>query len=110
MPPTELLISAGEASGDMYAARLASALRARRDVRLFGMGGPRMREAGVELLLHAYFLSAETLGDGVAGATFATVGGSRRYQATIAIDATADALVAHSAGVPTPIVSPSETS
>src|SRR5580704_14427086 len=45
MPPTELLISAGEASGDMYAARLATALRARRDVRLFGMGGPRMREA-----------------------------------------------------------------
>ena len=51
MPPTELLISAGEASGDMYAARLASALRARRDVRLFGMGGPRMREAGVETVV-----------------------------------------------------------
>lgn len=60
-----------------------------------------MREAGVELLLHGYFLSAETVGDGVTGATFATVAGSRRYQATVAIDATADALVAHSAGVPT---------
>src|ERR1700693_5521694 len=50
MPPTQILISAGEASGDMYAARLAAALRARVDVHLFGMGGPRMRDAGVELV------------------------------------------------------------
>lgn len=50
MPPTQILISAGEASGDMYAARLAAALRARADVQLFGMGGPRMRDAGVELV------------------------------------------------------------
>jgi lipid-A-disaccharide synthase len=50
MPTTQILISAGEASGDMYAARLAEALRARADVHLFGMGGPRMREAGVELI------------------------------------------------------------
>jgi len=50
MPPTQILISAGEASGDMYAARLATALRARADVHLFGMGGPRMRDAGVELV------------------------------------------------------------
>jgi lipid-A-disaccharide synthase len=32
----------------MYAARLAAALRARADVQLFGMGGPRMRDAGVD--------------------------------------------------------------
>ena len=51
MPPTEFLISAGEASGDMYAARLATALRARAEVRLFGMGGPHMREAGVETVV-----------------------------------------------------------
>ena len=50
MPPTQILISAGEASGDMYAARLATALRARRDVQLFGMGGTRMRDAGVEIV------------------------------------------------------------
>jgi lipid-A-disaccharide synthase len=50
MPPTQILISAGEASGDMYAARLATALRERADIHLFGMGGPRMREAGVELI------------------------------------------------------------
>src|ERR1035438_6598170 len=50
MPPTQILISAGEASGDMYAARLATALRARADVQLFGMGGPRMRDAGVDIV------------------------------------------------------------
>jgi lipid-A-disaccharide synthase len=50
MPETSILISAGEASGDMYAARLATALRERVPVHLFGMGGPRMREAGVEII------------------------------------------------------------
>ena len=48
-----VLISAGEASGDMYAARLAVALRQRVDVDLFGMGGPRMREAGVDTVVDA---------------------------------------------------------
>jgi lipid-A-disaccharide synthase len=50
MPPTPLLLSAGEASGDMYAARLAAALKQRADVKLFGMGGPQMRAAGVEII------------------------------------------------------------
>src|ERR1700747_3698026 len=50
MPPTQILISAGEASGDMYAGRLAAALRSRANVELFGLGGPRMRDAGVELV------------------------------------------------------------
>jgi lipid-A-disaccharide synthase len=50
MPPIPLLISAGEASGDMYAARLATALRKRLDVALFGMGGPQMRAAGVDVI------------------------------------------------------------
>ncbi|PYU26027.1 MAG: lipid-A-disaccharide synthase [Acidobacteria bacterium] len=48
-----VLISAGEASGDMYAARLALALRRRTEVDLFGMGGPRMREAGVDTVVDA---------------------------------------------------------
>ena len=51
MPPIPLLLSAGEASGDMYAARLATALAKRLDVRIFGMGGPQMRAAGVDLVL-----------------------------------------------------------
>src|SRR5262249_15247574 len=50
MPSIPLLISAGEASGDMYAARLAAALKQRADVQLFGMGGPLMRTAGVEIV------------------------------------------------------------
>ena len=50
MPLIPLLLSAGEASGDMYAARLASALKQRLDVAIFGMGGPHMRAAGVEII------------------------------------------------------------
>jgi len=50
MPPIPLLLSAGEASGDMYAARLATALKQRLDVAIFGMGGPQMRAAGVEVI------------------------------------------------------------
>src|ERR1700730_18032789 len=46
MPPIPLLLSAGEASGDMYAARLATALKQRLDVSIFGMCGPQMRAAG----------------------------------------------------------------
>jgi len=49
MPP-RILISAGEASSDMYAARLAEALRARTGAEFFGMGGPRMAAAGVDLI------------------------------------------------------------
>src|SRR4029077_5906390 len=50
MPPIPLLLSAGEASGDMYAARLAAALKQRADVEVFGMGGPQMRSAGVDIV------------------------------------------------------------
>jgi lipid-A-disaccharide synthase len=50
MTTRQVLISAGEASSEMYAARLAAALRQRTGAQLFGMGGPRMAEAGVELI------------------------------------------------------------
>lgn len=50
MPAPQILISAGEASSDMYAAQLAVALRERTGAQFFGMGGPRMAKAGVELL------------------------------------------------------------
>lgn len=46
----QILISAGEASSDMYAARLVRELGARTGAHFFGMGGPRMAEAGVELV------------------------------------------------------------
>jgi FAD dependent oxidoreductase len=60
-----------------------------------------MREAGVALILHAYFVSALVEGDAVVGANFATIAGEREYRGGVVIDATADALVAASAGVPT---------
>ena len=50
MTPPKILISAGEASSDMYAARLATALRERTGAHFFGMGGPRMAAAGVDLV------------------------------------------------------------
>ena len=60
-----------------------------------------MRENNVALLLHAWFLDALMEGTRVAGARFATVGGVREVRARRTIDATADAYVAASAGVPT---------
>jgi lipid-A-disaccharide synthase len=51
MSAIPILLSAGEASGDMYAARLAMALKQRADVAVFGMGGPQMRAAGVEIIV-----------------------------------------------------------
>ena len=60
-----------------------------------------MREAGVDLLLHSWFLAPVLDGDSLAGASFATVGGGRVYHARVVIDATADANVAAAAGVPT---------
>ena len=50
MTKPNILISAGEPSGEMYAARLVRALGKRVEAHLFGLGGPRMREAGVELV------------------------------------------------------------
>jgi lipid-A-disaccharide synthase len=51
--PRQIFISAGEASGDMYASRLAAELAQRAGAHLFGMGGERMAEAGVELIAHS---------------------------------------------------------
>jgi lipid-A-disaccharide synthase len=54
MATSSVVLVAGEASGDLHGAALVRALRARRpDLRLLGIGGPAMREAGVELL-HSY--------------------------------------------------------
>jgi lipid-A-disaccharide synthase len=50
MSPPTILLSAGEASSDMYAARLAVALKSRTGAQIFGMGGKRMADAGVELV------------------------------------------------------------
>ena len=59
------------------------------------------REAGVHLLLHAYFLEAIRDEHGrVRGGLFATVAGSRSILAGRTVDATADAFVAASGGAP----------
>lgn len=50
----QILISAGEASGDYYGAQLIEALRQLAPgTRFFGMGGDRMRASGCELLVNA---------------------------------------------------------
>src|SRR5258708_35782562 len=47
-----VFLSAGEASGDLYAASVATALRARvPDLEFFGCAGPRMQAAGVRPII-----------------------------------------------------------
>jgi lipid-A-disaccharide synthase len=54
----KVLISAGEASGDLYAAGLVDALRRRRpDLEFFGCAGPRMQKAGVRAVVDAHSLA-----------------------------------------------------
>ncbi len=54
----EILIVAGEASADLHAARALEELRRLRpEVRAFGVGGPRLREAGLEALAPAEDIS-----------------------------------------------------
>jgi lipid-A-disaccharide synthase len=53
-----VFISAGEASGDLYASRLVSALKARHPKpEFFGCAGPRMQAAGVEAVVDARSLA-----------------------------------------------------
>jgi lipid-A-disaccharide synthase len=59
MSAPHILISAGEVSGDIVGARLASALRQSvSDIRLSGFGGQRMEAAGVSLVMPANHLGA----------------------------------------------------
>lgn len=52
--PQKVLISAGEASGDLYAAGLVTALRRRHpDLEFFGCAGQRMQRAGVRAVVDA---------------------------------------------------------
>ncbi len=54
----KILISAGEASGDLYAASLVETLRRSiPEAEFFGCAGPRMREAGVRAVVEAESLS-----------------------------------------------------
>ncbi len=60
----EILIVAAEASADLHAARALEELRRRRPaVRAFGLGGPRLRAAGLEALYGAEELSVMGIGE-----------------------------------------------
>ena len=56
--PRHILVSAGEASGDLYAALLVEELRRLwPDAQFFGCTGPRLRGAGVETVVDAASLA-----------------------------------------------------
>jgi lipid-A-disaccharide synthase len=60
----EILIVAGEASADLHASRaLAELKRLRPGIRAFGVGGPRLREAGLEALAPAEEISVMGIGE-----------------------------------------------
>jgi lipid-A-disaccharide synthase len=62
-----ILVSAGEASGDLYAALLVEQLRRQwPEARFFGATGPRMRLAGVETMVDAASLAVAGLVEVVA--------------------------------------------
>jgi lipid-A-disaccharide synthase len=90
-----LLISAGEASGDLHGARLLRCLAALRpDLHTFGMGGARLVEAGLEPIVRREALSVVGITEvveklpGVFRAVGALVAAaaSRRPEAAILID------------------------
>jgi lipid-A-disaccharide synthase len=61
------LISAGEASGELYGAGLIEALRRRvPNAEFFGVGGERMRAAGFEIIVDAHAISVVGLAEVVA--------------------------------------------
>src|ERR1700730_15205815 len=64
---SRVLISAGEASGDLYASGVAAALLRRHpDLELFGCAGPRMQRAGVKAVIDAGSLAVAGLVEVVA--------------------------------------------
>jgi lipid-A-disaccharide synthase len=56
--PRKILVSAGEASGDLYAALVVDELRrSRPETEFFGCTGPRLRAAGVRTVVDAASLA-----------------------------------------------------
>ncbi len=63
----KVLVSAGEASGDLYASLVVEELRRREpDLEFFGCTGPRLRDAGVETVVDAASLAVVGLVEVVA--------------------------------------------
>ncbi len=68
MPDSPLMLVAGERSGELYAAELAKALRARLEgAEFFGCGGEAMRRAGVETVVDAHQLSMAGITEVISG-------------------------------------------
>jgi lipid-A-disaccharide synthase len=65
MTAMSILISAGDPSGAMHAARLARALRERTGARLFGLGTSVMSEAGVDLVADASEIAVVGLSEAI---------------------------------------------
>jgi lipid-A-disaccharide synthase len=65
-PPMNLLLSAGEASGDLHGARLLAALRdLRPGIQAFGMGGERLVAAGLDAVARSEALSVVGISEAV---------------------------------------------
>jgi len=65
-PPLNLLLSAGEASGDLHGARLLGALQVLRPgIRAFGMGGERLVSAGLDPVARSEALSVVGISEAV---------------------------------------------
>lgn len=78
-----VLLVAGEASGDLRGAELVRELKAvRPDVEVFGVGGERLREAGMEILVDAEELSTMGITE-VFGKAGSILGAYRRIRAAI---------------------------
>src|SRR3990167_2928554 len=64
MPPPKIFIIACEPSGDTHGAHLVEALKQTSpEIEFFGLGGPKMQNAGVTLLEDMTRFSALGLGD-----------------------------------------------
>ncbi|MDQ3070416.1 MAG: lipid-A-disaccharide synthase, partial [Acidobacteriota bacterium] len=62
--PLTVMLSCGEASGDLYAASLAAEIRRiAPDTRIVALGGSRLREAGVELIADYHGISVTGLSE-----------------------------------------------
>jgi lipid-A-disaccharide synthase len=80
---TTLLLSAGDASGDLHAADFVRTFRERHpDARFVGLGGPAMREAGVELVADQRELAIGGLFE-LAGSLTGVVGVWRKLTAAL---------------------------
>lgn len=78
-----VLLVAGEASGDLRGAELVRELRARRpEVEIVGVGGERLRAAGMEILVDAEELSTMGITE-VFGKAGSILGAYRRIRAAI---------------------------